>query len=118
MVNTILLLIAIVVGIAVCVAVGMLVGLRIARLETFTYGLYQEAAKRFKDQADRLEELSKEVEEPDEPQVITTTPRLIETKRRAGKLNDEDSAIVTVKTPRERMRDKEETMQQFIQRIS
>lgn len=118
MASTALILIAIVVGIALCVAVGILVGLRIARLEVFTYGLYKEAAERFQSQADRLQELSKEVEEPDEPAVITTTPRLIETKRRAGKLKEDDSAIVTVKTPRQLRQQNEETMAEFIQRIA
>lgn len=45
-----------------------------------------------------------EAEEDDSSAVIETTPQTIETKRRKGQLpshDDEDSAIVTVKSPKQ-----------------
>lgn len=46
----------------------------------------------------------KELEDDEDiPAVITTTPQLIDRKRRAGKASedDEESAIVTIKSPRQ-----------------
>jgi hypothetical protein len=58
----------------------------------------------------RVEDIENELEEEDDTAIIETTPQSIEKKRRSGQLpeNDEESAIVTVKTPRQLAQEKAE----------
>lgn len=60
------------------------------------------------------------LDDDDEPgtAVITTTPQVIERKRRAGKLDDEDSAIITVKSPQQVRKDQYEQVERDIDRAT
>jgi hypothetical protein len=49
----------------------------------------------------RIKVVEEVLDEEPESAVVTTTPRTIERKRRSGELDTEDSAIITVKSPRQ-----------------
>lgn len=76
---------------AVVMFIGIVIGYKLYAIDA--------EAKRLQGEIDNL---SADDDEPGDA-VITTTPALLEQKRRAGKLNDNDaeSAIVTVKSPRQ-----------------
>lgn len=67
---------------------------------------------------EELERLQAEDQGEPGDAIITTTPQSIEQKRRAGKLDDEDSAIVTVKSPREVRRQQHERTEAQIDRAT
>lgn len=77
----------------------------------------------FRDLKDRVQQLHednearKAEEEDDTPAVINTTPQSIERKARAGKLDDEDSAIVTVKSPKQIQEDQDRKLQEDLDKL-
>lgn len=60
----------------------------------------------------------KQVEE--EQAVVETSPKIIDQKKRSGKLpddDDDDSAIITTKSPKELKKEKEESLQEYLSKL-
>lgn len=77
----------------------------------------------FRDLKDRVQwlhednEARKAEEADDTPGVITTTPQLLEKKARAGKLDTEESAIVTVKTPKQIQEEQDRKLEEELDKL-
>jgi hypothetical protein len=60
----------------------------------------------------------KEEEHQDESAIVETTPQFVREKVRTGQVSDEDSAIITVKSPKEVRQAKDAKLQKDLDKIT